>query len=140
MDENNSPPSKKNTKSDSDTTKTHLTISEMSEKFGVTYRALRFYQQKGLLSPKRKGTTRLYLPRDIAHMTIIMDAKRTGLSLSDVRDILQAFPQNGIERQNQIIIEKLENQEKLLEHQFREINDQLEQTRHLLQERRKQQK
>jgi DNA-binding transcriptional MerR regulator len=125
MDEYNSPPSKNLINSDDQIAESHLTISEMAEKFGVTYRALRFYQQKGLLSPKRKGTTRLYLPRDVAHMKIIMDAKRTGLALTDVRDILRTFHKDGIEQQNLIVIDKLQNQEKLLEDQFQQISEQL---------------
>ena len=137
MDDNNSPPYNKNDNSESHESERHLSISEMAERFNVTYRALRFYQQKGLLAPKRKGTSRLYQPRDVAHMKIIMEAKRTGLALSDVREVLSAFHKDGAERQNLIIVKKLENQEKLLVDQYHQIGCQLEETRRLLQERKR---
>lgn len=132
MDENKSPRTKDTSNIVSEDKPRHLTIAEMAEKFDVTYRALRFYQQKGLLSPKRRGSTRLYQPRDIAHMKIIMDAKRTGLALTDVRDVLSAYHQKGIEQQNQIIVEKLQYQEKLLTEQHQLIGDQLVETRRQL--------
>jgi DNA-binding transcriptional MerR regulator len=137
MDDRNSPLSNKNQKSDTKNQEPHLTISEMAERFGVTYRALRFYQQKGLLSPTRKGTTRLYRARDVAHMKIIMEAKRTGLALADVQEILSVYHKDGAERQNMIVIEKLQNQEKLLEDQYNQIGAQLKETRSFLVERLK---
>lgn len=135
MDDRNSPFADKKQKPDIDDKDTHLTISEMAERFDVTYRALRFYQQKGLLSPARRGTTRLYRPRDVAHMKIIMEAKRIGLGLADVREILSVFHKDGVERQNVIVIEKLQNQEKLLETQYSQISNQLKETRLLLAKR-----
>jgi len=137
MDEISSPPSQDNESPEPNADKHPLTIAQMAEKFGVTYRALRFYQQKGLLAPKRKGTARLYRARDVAHMKIIMEAKRTGLALSDVREVLSAYHHHGTEKQNQIIVEKLRNQEKLLTEQHELIGAQLEATRQLLAEREK---
>lgn len=137
MEDHNSPTEIKERKPGSDEKDRHLTISEMAERFGVTYRALRFYQQKGLLSPIRKGTARLYRPRDVVHMKIIMEAKRTGLALADVREILIVYHQDGIERQNSIIIEKLQNQQNLLEDQYSQIGNQLKETQMLLAERLK---
>ena len=58
-----------------------LTISQMCQQFSVTPRALRFYEDKELLAPARKGTQRLYSARDRARLTLILRGKRFGFSL-----------------------------------------------------------
>lgn len=65
-----------------------LAISEMSELFGVTLRTLRFYEEKGLLNPTRRGARRFYATRDISRMRIILQAKKIGLTLAEVRRVI----------------------------------------------------
>ena len=66
-------------------------IGEMCEAFGVTARALRFYEDENLIAPERRGTTRLYTDRDRARLTWILRGKRVGFSLSDIRELLDLY-------------------------------------------------
>ena len=67
------------------------TISELAREFGVTPRALRFYEDKDMLHPARDGMTRVYSNRDRARLTIIVRLKRLGLPLADIREILDLY-------------------------------------------------
>src|SRR3546814_12418384 len=60
-------------------------ITDLSTEFGVTARALRFYEDEGLISPSRTGLSRIYSKRDPARLAWILRAKRPGLSLVDIR-------------------------------------------------------
>ncbi|MEO1028789.1 MAG: MerR family DNA-binding transcriptional regulator, partial [Pseudomonadota bacterium] len=66
-------------------------ISELAREFGVTARALRFYEDKDLLHPARDGMTRVYSYRDRARLQLIVQGKRVGLSLADIREILDLY-------------------------------------------------
>lgn len=68
-----------------------LTIREMCDAFGVTPRALRFYEAKELLAPIRRGTKRLYTRRDRARLTLILRGKRFGFSLEEIRQLLDLY-------------------------------------------------
>lgn len=65
-----------------------LTIREMCETFDVTPRSLRFYERKELLFPLREGRKRLYSRRDRARLKLILRGKRFGVSLEEIRQIL----------------------------------------------------
>ena len=67
------------------------TISELSREFECTPRALRFYEDKGLLAPHREGLNRVYSYRDRGRLQIILNGKRVGLSLNDIKDILDLY-------------------------------------------------
>jgi DNA-binding transcriptional MerR regulator len=67
------------------------TIRQLCNEFDVTPRALRFYEDKGLLNPARDGLNRVYNYRDRARLTLILRGKRVGLRLSDIRDILDLY-------------------------------------------------
>ncbi len=66
-----------------------LAISEMSELYGVTLRTLRFYEEKGLLNPVRRGARRFYGSRDVARMRVILQAKKIGLTLAEIRRVIK---------------------------------------------------
>src|ERR1044072_8467383 len=66
-------------------------IGEMCEAFGVTARALRFYEDEKLIAPERRGTTRLYTDRDRARLIWILRGKRVGFSLNDIRELLDLY-------------------------------------------------
>ncbi len=72
-----------------------LTIRAMCDAFGVTPRTLRFYEQKELLHPLRRGTIRLYTKRDRARLTLILRGKRFGFSLEDIRQLLGMYDRDG---------------------------------------------
>jgi DNA-binding transcriptional MerR regulator len=72
-------------------TRPHLTIGALCDEFGVTARALRFYEDEALISPERRGTQRLYSERDRARLAWILRGKRVGLSLSEIKELLDLY-------------------------------------------------
>ena len=71
--------------------KAPYSIGEMCDAFGVTARALRFYEDEGLIAPERRGTQRLYSERDRARVAWILRGKRTGFSLAEIRELLDLY-------------------------------------------------
>lgn len=67
------------------------TIRQLCQEFGCTPRALRFYEDKGLLSPARAGLARVYSYRDRARLMLILRGKRVGLPLAEIREILDLY-------------------------------------------------
>ncbi len=67
------------------------TITQLAREFGVTARALRFYEDKGLLSPRRDGLARIYSYRDRARLMLILRGKRVGLPLIEIKEILDLY-------------------------------------------------
>ncbi|MCC5981126.1 MAG: MerR family DNA-binding transcriptional regulator [Oceanicaulis sp.] len=63
-------------------------IRDLAASFGVTPRALRFYEQQGLITPRRKGATRLYTAADRARLILILRGKRVGFSLAEIKEML----------------------------------------------------
>jgi len=79
-----------NTKERSDRDKTY-SITELCREFKVTPRTLRFYEQKGLLSPARRGWTRLFNYRDRARLQLILRGKRAGFALEEIKEMLDLY-------------------------------------------------
>ena len=73
-----------------------FTIRQLCREFAVTPRALRFYEDKGLLSPTRNGMNRVYSPRDRARLLLILRGKRVGFSLSEIREMLDLYDEDDI--------------------------------------------
>jgi DNA-binding transcriptional MerR regulator len=67
-----------------------LTIGELARGSGVTLRALRFYQSKGLLAPRRHGSARLFSLEDRDRLALILQGKRLGFTLTEIREMLSA--------------------------------------------------
>ena len=118
-------------------------IGEMAKAFGVTLRALRFYEDKGLISPKRDGSTRLYTRRDKARLKLILLGRKVGFSLRDVKQILDLYDPNGTNvKQLRLTIDKSEKQLARLQKQraaideaISELSDTMTVVRKLLAER-----
>ena len=66
-------------------------ITELCKEFQVTPRTLRFYEQKGLLSPARRGWTRLFSYRDRARLKLILRGKKVGFSLEEIKELLDLY-------------------------------------------------
>jgi DNA-binding transcriptional MerR regulator len=71
-------------------TPVEFTISELSREFGVTLRTLRFYEDKGLISPRRQGLTRLYSQADRDRIALILKGKKLGFMLGEIRQMVAA--------------------------------------------------
>ncbi|WBU52221.1 MerR family DNA-binding transcriptional regulator [Paracoccus sp. SCSIO 75233] len=72
-----------------------MTIGQMCEKFDVTPRTLRFYESRELISPERRGQHRLYNRRDRGRLKLILQGKRFGFSLEDIRQLLELYDPTG---------------------------------------------
>lgn len=84
-----------------------FTISDLSAEFGVTARALRFYEEEGLIAPERHGTARIYSQRDRARLAWILRGKRVGFSLTDIRELIDLYDRgDGRETQRLATIDK----------------------------------
>lgn len=66
-------------------------ISDLCEEFGVTPRALRFYEDEGLIAPRRQGLSRVYGWRDRARLAWILRGKRVGFSLAEIREMIDLY-------------------------------------------------
>lgn len=71
--------------------RTRFTITDLATEFSVTARALRFYEDEGLISPERRGTARVYSHRDRARLAWILRGKRVGFSLGEIREMIDLY-------------------------------------------------
>jgi DNA-binding transcriptional MerR regulator len=86
-------------------------IGEMAKSFDVTLRALRFYEDRGLIHPRREGTTRLYSHRDRARLKLILLGRRVGFSLREVKQMMDLYdPKGSNTRQLKLVLEKTQRQ------------------------------
>jgi len=68
-----------------------FTITELAAEFDVTPRAIRFYETEGLLAPRRDGQRRIYTPRDRTRLKLTLRGKRLGLTLSEIRELIDMY-------------------------------------------------
>lgn len=93
-------------------------ISDLTAEFKVTARALRFYEDEGLLAPARQGLTRIYAKRDRARLIWILRARKVGFSLAEVGELLDLYDVgDGRAEQRRVAIERCrEKMAKLTDH------------------------
>lgn len=122
-----------------------FSISELAKEFALTTRAIRFYEDEGLIAPTRSGRNRVYGPRERTRLKLILRGKRLGLSLVEIREILDLYGTNVDEvPQLRKFLEILENRRTLLLQQredidvvLAEVDGLLRQTRRLLERGRR---
>lgn len=101
-------------------------ISELSQEFDITPRTIRFYEEKGLLFPGRKGRTRLFSASDRVRLKLILRGKKIGFSLDESRDIIEMYePETDNTRQLENLLLKIQEKRLLLEQRKKEINTML---------------
>jgi DNA-binding transcriptional MerR regulator len=71
--------------------KTTFTIGDLAREFDVTHRTLRFYEDKGLISPRRQGQNRIYSRRDRARLKLVLLGKKVGFSLAEIKEMLELY-------------------------------------------------
>src|ERR1051326_4003390 len=74
-----------------ETDRGEFSISDLAREFDVTPRAIRFYEDQGLLAPRREGQRRIYTPRDRTRLKLTLRGKRLGLSLSEIRELIDMY-------------------------------------------------
>ncbi len=114
-----------------------LTVTELARETGITARAIRFYESKGLLKPKRAGTTRVYTHRERGRLQLILRGKRLGFTLTDIGEYLDLYDADPTQ-QDQIAlllekvnvrIQELEAQKTDLEVSLKELSNVRDQAR-----------
>jgi DNA-binding transcriptional MerR regulator len=112
-------------------TDTFFTVTQLARDLSVTPRTIRFYEDKGLITPRRAGTMRVYTKRDRARMALILRGKRLGFSLREIKDYLDLYDLDPSQseqirlllKQVQDRLEMLEDQRLALEETIIELKD-----------------
>jgi len=106
------------------TDREHFSISDLCAEFGVTARALRFYEDEGLIGPERRGTQRIYSHRDRARLAWILRGKRVGFSLAEIREMIDLYDVgDGRRVQRQVTLQRCRDRIALLDAQKRDIDE-----------------
>jgi DNA-binding transcriptional MerR regulator len=112
-------------------------IADLAREFGISTRAIRFYEIKGLISPERLGATRVFRRRDRARLILILRGKRLGFSLRDISDYLALYDADRGQQVN-LLAEKVDERLELLEQQLADLQTtiaELQEIRKLAQDR-----
>ena len=106
-------------------------ITDLCKEFGVTLRTLRFYEDKGLLAPRRINGARIYTRRDRARLALILRAKSIGSSLADIKRYLDLYGSHGEGRAQQLhyVIERTDKEIAELEKKRTQIDELLDELR-----------
>ncbi len=102
-------------------------IRDLAREFDVTTRTIRFYEGEGLISPARRGQTRLFSPRDRVRLKLILRGKRLGFSLGEIREIIDLYDAApGEFGQLRFFLGKIAGRRAMLERQQADIAETLE--------------
>jgi len=101
-------------------------IAELASEYDVTLRTIRFYEDRGLISPERRGTTRVYHPRDRVRLGLILRGKRLGFTLDEIATIVDMYDaEPGEEGQLVYLLEQIDRRRSELEQRRRDIDETL---------------
>ena len=107
-------------------------IADLAREFGISTRAIRFYEAKGLLNPERVGATRVFRRRDRARLMLILRGKRLGFSLRDISEYLSLYDADRTQTaQVQRLVEMVDKRLVLLENQMTDLQTTLGELREI---------
>jgi len=99
------------------------TIAEVAEEFGVTHRTVRHYEELGLITPERRGTTRVYHRRDRTRLALILRGKRLGFPLEEIRTIIDLYDvPRGRRSQLEYVLGQIDERRTDLEQRRRDLD------------------
>ncbi len=100
------------------------TIAQVADEFGVTHRAVRHYEDLGLISPERRGTQRIYHRRDRTRLNLILRGKRLGFPLEEIRTIIDLFDApRGRRAQLEYVLGQIDARRADLEQRLKDVQD-----------------
>lgn len=106
-------------------------IADLATEFGISTRAIRFYETKGLLQPERVGATRVFRRRDRARLILILRGKRLGFSLRDISEYLSLYDAHSQSAQVTLLIAKVDGRLSLLEQQKADLETTIDELREI---------
>jgi DNA-binding transcriptional MerR regulator len=109
-----------------------FSIADLASEFGISTRAIRFYESKGLLSPERVGATRIFRKRDRARLILILRGKRLGFTLRDISDYLSLYDADRAQQVN-LLAGKVDERLALLERQRDDLETTIRELREIKQ-------
>jgi len=110
-------------------------IQDVATELGVTTRAIRFYEDKGLVDPQRVGTMRVYSRREVARLQLILRGKRLGFSLREIKEFLDLYDADPLHlAQTQRLLERVEDRIGTLELQQKALEQTLDELREITRE------
>ena len=111
---------------------TTWSITELAEEFGVTLRTIRHYEDVGLITPERRGSWRVFHPRDRIRLQLILRGKRLGFSLPEIRTIVNMYDeQPGEAGQLQYLLDQIDVRRAELEQLRRDIDETMAELAHV---------
>ena len=94
-------------------------ISDLASELDITTRAIRFYEEQGMLHPTRRGQERIYTPKDRVALKLILRGKRIGFSLAECKTLIELYdPQAGNQKQLNIMLEMINERRQQLDQQI----------------------
>ena len=107
-----------------DHSETSYTMTQLCDEFGLTPRALRFYEQRKLLMPLRRGVKRVYTHRDRVRLKLVLRGKRFGFTLTEIKEMLDLYDApNGRKKQLQTVLPRLQFQLGALQKEYDELGE-----------------
>ena len=97
-------------------------ISDLARELDVTPRTIRFYEEQGMLAPDRRGQERVFSPRDLVTLKLILRGKRIGFSLAECKTLIELYdPKAGDQKQLNIMLQMIAERRQQLEQQLLDI-------------------
>lgn len=97
-------------------------ISDLARELDITTRAIRFYEEQGMLAPERRGQERVYSPKDKVTLKLILRGKRIGFSLAECKELIELYdPESGNLKQLETFMNKIAERRAQLEQQLLDI-------------------